>query len=439
MNMTATRRNADGYLNLIEYKRSAPSARNAPEPALQNALNAVAFPKGADIIKAIVERFPNKTHPRLLATNETFGRLRNEVKMPGLKKDWYEELRKVCDEFLSAPVSVFEKLDGVRLLFISRVVFARTTCLSMLWQLSGEDKYAARAVEEMLAAAKFPGWNPAHFLDVAEMTAALAFGYDWLYHYLTPGQRETVETAIINFGLKESDNQLWDKRGFYSKTNNWNNVCNGSISLGAIALADVVPELAGDLLEAAIRTTPKSLAHFAPDGGHPEGCIYWYYGTMFLSYMLAALETAAGTDYGISNIPGLPQTGFFPLYLLGTSLKMFNFSDCSEDLEALRGSQFLWFAKKYNQPVFSWMKTFMPAAKNLPFDILWYDPQNMKTPTEVNLPLSRVFHGMESVAVMRGDWADPNAIYAAIKAGDNQSGHGDLDIGVFVFDALGKR
>jgi hypothetical protein len=33
----------------------------------------------------------------------------------------------------------------------------------------------------MLAAAAFSDWNPSHFLDVAEMTAALAIGYDWLY------------------------------------------------------------------------------------------------------------------------------------------------------------------------------------------------------------------------------------------------------------------
>ena len=28
----------------------------------------------------------------------------------------------------------------------------------------------------------FTDWHPKHFLDVAEMTTALALSYDWLYH-----------------------------------------------------------------------------------------------------------------------------------------------------------------------------------------------------------------------------------------------------------------
>ena len=38
-----------------------------------------------------------------------------------------------------------------------------------------------RLEEEMLAAAGFSDWNPGSFLDVAEMTTALAIGYDWLH------------------------------------------------------------------------------------------------------------------------------------------------------------------------------------------------------------------------------------------------------------------
>ena len=34
----------------------------------------------------------------------------------------------------------------------------------------------------MLEVSSFTDWYPKHFLDVAEMTTALALSYDWLYH-----------------------------------------------------------------------------------------------------------------------------------------------------------------------------------------------------------------------------------------------------------------
>ena len=56
--------------------------------------------------------------------------------------------------------------------------------------MTGDKRYALRAQKEMIAAAAFDDWNPSHFLDVAEMTTALAFGYDWLYDELDPQARE---------------------------------------------------------------------------------------------------------------------------------------------------------------------------------------------------------------------------------------------------------
>ena len=53
-----------------------------------------------------------------------------------------------------------------------------------------------------MAAAAFEDWHPPHFLDTAEMTNAVAIGYDWLYDVLTPEQRATLKTAIIEKGLK---------------------------------------------------------------------------------------------------------------------------------------------------------------------------------------------------------------------------------------------
>lgn len=43
------------------------------------------------------------------------------------------------------------------------------------------------------------------------------------------------------------------------------------------------------------------------------------------------------------------------------------------------------------------------------------------------------------MAIMRSAYLDPDATFAAIKSGYNYTNHGDLDIGTFVFDAMGER
>lgn len=80
-------------------------------------------------------------------------------------------------------------------------MLGRVYSLGLVYQVTGEEKYAARAWSELEAAAAFTDWNPDHFLDTAEMTHAFAIGYDWLYDYLTEEQRQLLRRAILELGL----------------------------------------------------------------------------------------------------------------------------------------------------------------------------------------------------------------------------------------------
>ncbi|WP_260704071.1 hypothetical protein [Edaphobacter flagellatus] len=70
------------------------------------------------------------------------------------------------------------------LLATARAVEDRIFTLAGLYRITGDKRFAERARQEMLASANFPDWYPKHFLDTAEMTAALGVGYDWLYSFL---------------------------------------------------------------------------------------------------------------------------------------------------------------------------------------------------------------------------------------------------------------
>jgi hypothetical protein len=197
---------------------------------------------------------------------------------------------------------VIYKMEGRRLLSVSREAMRRIELCGFAYRLSGDRVFLDRAEKEMLTVAAFADWNPSHFLDTAEMTAGLALGYDWLFAELSPATRATVREAMIEKGLKLGialKDTSWQR-----KVMNWNQVCFGGLTLGALAIADEAPDVSAALLEQARENNHYGLKPYAPDGVYPEGPDYYNYGTGYEVFMLSALETALGTDWNLSAAPG---------------------------------------------------------------------------------------------------------------------------------------
>jgi hypothetical protein len=143
----------------------------------------------------------------------------------------------------------------------------RVLHLGLAWRLTGEKKYLDRARAELVAVAAFTDWNPKHFLDVAEMTAAVGIGYDWFFPALDDATRRTLRDAIVKHGLVTSrTNNSWTKAA-----NNWNQVCNGGMTVGTLAVAETDRALAAEMIARAVNTVPVSMHEYAPDGAYPEG------------------------------------------------------------------------------------------------------------------------------------------------------------------------
>jgi hypothetical protein len=375
-------------------------------------------------------------HPRLLARARDFTALKQQLAASPDRGRWLRRLRKRAERILAAAPSRYEIPDGVRLLSASRRVLDRVYTLALLRWLDGDERYAARAWRELHTAAAFPDWNPGHFLDTAEMTHALAIGYDWLYHRWDEEQRSALRMAIVEKGLKPA---LACYRGTASfgrwvkAPHNWNQVCNGGIGMGALAVAEEQPELAGEILHAALQSLPLAMARFAPDGAWAEGPGYWRYATFYNVVFLAALETALGTDFGLSQSPGFSETGLFPIYLTGPLGRTFNYADGSDG--TIRAPQMFWLARRFQQPAYAVYRRRVAAPQAL--DLLWFDPRG-DAQEAGGAPLDRYFRGVE-VATFRSAWDDPNALFAGFKAGHNKVNHSHLDLGTFVLDALGSR
>jgi hypothetical protein len=334
------------------------------------------------------------------------------------------------------PMLTYRKI-GPRLLHISRECLHRIYALGLAYRWTGDEKYAGKAIENMLTVCGFEDWNPSHFLDTAEMSHAVGIGYDWLYSYMDAGTREKIKAGLIRNGLEpglEAYKNAWWARSEF----NWNQVCNGGLIIGALAIAETDPQYAGQMVPAAVQSLPIALASYGPDGAWGEGPGYWSYATHYTAYGLAALQSALDSDFGLLQIKGLAEAGDFPIYTAGPTGLYLNLADVGEKSSRRTLPCLFWLARAFNKPFYAHdERTLLAKYRAGPQHIVWYMPEpGDKLPAR---DLDRYFRGSVEVAVFRSAWDDPQALWAGIKAGYNQVNHGHLDLGNFELDALGVR
>lgn len=378
-----------------------------------------------------------KEHPRIIALSADFERVKRSIETDAYMKEAYQRLYEETVAILSAPVCRYEIPDGLRLLATSRKVLDRISRLAFVYRISGEKRFAERAWQELEAAARFPDWNPKHFLDVGEMTYAFALGYDWLFDQWDAARRNVIKSALLEKGLNRavlaySGLATSDKSWWVSARHNWNQVCNGGIGVGALAIADEEPALASFLLKNVVDHLPLAMQHFAPDGAWNEGPGYWNYATQYNVAVLAALQSALGRDFGLSQIPGFSKAAYFPVYINGPLDKTFNYADGGD--HAVKAPQIYWLAGRFNEPAVARYQHHFNT--HTPFDLLWYNAGLVQQ--KAALPEDYYFRDAE-VVTLRSGWNDAQAIFAGLKAGDNKANHSHLDLGSFVLDALGQR
>lgn len=375
-------------------------------------------------------------HPRLLANAARFERIRELVQSDPQAKAWFASVVKQADKIMSEAVVAYDIPDGKRLLATSRRLVDRVFTLGLVWQVNRDAKVLERAWQELSAAAAFPDWNPPHFLDTAEMTAGMAIGYDWLYHGWTAEQRQTLRAAIVRHGL-EPGLLCYDGKtahGWWSGAhNNWNQVCNGGMLAGALAVADEEPQLAARIVGHAVESLPLAMRNFGPDGGWFEGPGYWGYAMKYNALAIACLDSALGTDFGLSRIPGFDRAADFYIQMAGATGTSFNYADANSS--AVQHASLFWLATKFNRP--DWADYQSRHGKPNAEALLWYEPATAADAAG-ELPTIAHFRGVE-VAGARTSWHDNQALFIGGKAGRNGVNHANLDLGSFIFEALGKR
>jgi len=393
-------------------------------------------------------------HPRLLLTDEQLTAAVTAAQTDPLRAALHARIIAAAEAQL-ATVPVEHVLDGPRLLEKSRTALGRVLIGAMAWRLTGDTRFADRAKREMLVTAAFVDWNPSHFLDVAEMCTALGLGYDWLYAYLTPTERTTIRTALVEKGLsfaaaayapgKPDDKRLW----FVTVHHNWNQVCNAGLLTAALALADEEPALARTVIAGAVKSLPLAMAAYMPDGAYPEGPGYWGYGTSYNVLALAILESALGTDFDLGHAPAFDRTALYRLHIQSSAGQGFNYADGGAGLGA--APEYTWLAQRYPQPAaLAHSRALLTTALATPkpnreperfftLHAVWFPSSIEHQKSKIEIPLDARFRGPAQLALFRSAWDDPRALFLGFKAGGNAVNHAHLDLGSFVLDADGVR
>lgn len=397
-------------------------------------------------IAAAVARAAQKGHPRLFADADGFARVKARIGSDELVKLAAEHVRTVADALVPTTPSKRIK-EGKRLLGVSRTALYRIATLAMAYRLYGNRTHLDRAVAEMRAVCAFEDWNPSHFLDVGEMSLAVAVGYDWLYGDLDEATRREIAAGLRRCGLDASQMKLWWIRAH----NNWGQVCHAGILAAALALAEENPADAARYVQRAVDCLPISMKALAPNGSYPEGPGYWSYGMHFNVIAIALLESALGSDFGLASKPGFREAGYYPDIVTGPSGLTFNYADGGSG----RGTHpaLWWFAKRFKSPEvlrYRELDNFKAYAARrdkrilgkgghrlFPFVLFWLETPEAGTSSR--LPLVWDGQGPVPITIQRSSWNDDEALFVGLKGGSPSGPHGHMDGGSFVMDTKGVR
>ncbi|MCB9290493.1 MAG: heparinase II/III family protein [Lewinellaceae bacterium] len=382
----------------------------------------------------------NPEKPRLIFTRAAERQLREKLGSDSLVAELYAHIKAYADELLNLPPLTYQK-RGRRLLRVSRDAISRTLALAMAYRIEGNISYRQRLEAELANISTFPDWNPAHFLDAAEMAVAVSLPLDWCGADLSPAVRSLARSALVEKALKPGLG-VTEMNWWWDAVHNWNLVCHGGLAIAALVLFEEEPDLASHTLHRTVTKFPLGFSPYEPDGAYTEGPSYWFYATDYLTLAISAFESALGADFGFTNAPGIKESALFSEIAAGPSGDYYNYFDASTGgYHSLSHLGLLtWFAPRtgFTAPRQAWKKAIADEAeehfKKARFSTLYLlalatQPEGLP---EIGRPTAWLARGDSPVGILSS--RDKNGLYLAAKGGSASDNHANMDAGSFILE-----
>jgi hypothetical protein len=412
-------------------------------------------------------------HPRIILTPARLAAVKGFVATNAQAKSYFAALEQQGDYVLSKAPLPRPPENASDILMAARTVLTRVTVTSLLYRLTDNATYAARAAEELLSIAAWSDWDIVkHALDAGELSLAAAVGLDWLYDYLSsqrPADLAAIVAGIVSkSGLAFRAAYEAGPRGsswWTCDASNWAIVTNGGAGVAALAVLgeEGVPAWYSELLanaSAGVRCSATGLGDgaafgggYAPDGAWWEGPIYAGYSDRYFVPFASAYESATGSGE-FFDIPGVALAARYQTRVLGPApaYEYFNWADSSPGQETL--AMLLAVAGRFNDSAAAFtlrdrLDAVAPTIR--PGDIDSGGQQCMEfahaliyftdigaaadrdaVPLDIAIPEKRL-------ALLRSSWSDADASFVGLKGCNCSWNHGDLDAGSFVFSWGGQR
>ncbi|KAI0785065.1 chondroitin AC/alginate lyase [Abortiporus biennis] len=393
--------------------------------------------------------------PRLIAPAYKWQALPQLIQSDPYLKQWNATIFGNATSYYPLPPVVYHMDGDSGILDNAREVKMRVKAFAYVYRMTNDTKWVDRTWQELQNAVSTnfgpnddTKWNPSHFLDTAEFTAAFALAYDWLYPAWTDDQKSTIRANMIQYGLNQGlasyTNSDGQGHGWWASNiqGNWNCVCNSGLTMGALAiLGDDTSGIAETILGHSVpNALPNCAQAVTSDGTWTETANYWYFGTTGHAEMSSSLMTATGDHYGLlTNNSNFQLTGYYHMYVSGFG-SLFSYGDHGPNKFSTTANSMLLYGDFYQHPEFVLFQRDQHDAPE-PNSMFWYNPTVSGAFWDGMLLDHNFDDPLTQWAAMRSSWTDESGLYVGIKAGalQHHQTHNDLDLGDFVLDALGTR
>jgi hypothetical protein len=397
---------------------------------------------------------PLTVHPRLFYNAASLARLR-EILMTEAATD--AALKRRGEELLAAPLipqSVAMQGEGQHANYgqPGNQMSDMGITLGLLYQLTGDTRYADKLREALLYYANYVRWTGQSFerrdppwsseLDTAKFSFGYATGYDALYSFLSEADRKIITEAMVRLSVMPvlDDWVLPGRRihSFDSMGHNWWGVCVAGAGLCALALLGDDARAQGwiDAMDAGFEqwfnyrgnVLQNRVATFERSGPSYEGVNYTKYGlTEYLHYRLAWQNTFPGR--AAANLEPLKHVARFFLYTIyptsNGSLAV-NFNDSSLDVDATE-TMLLLIVCGFNSPeARRYLELVHTRSQGTLISLLRQSPMPAVL---LDAPESVIYPEM-GWAIMRSSW-EKDATLLAMKSGYTWN-HAHADAGSFI-------
>jgi len=349
---------------------------------------------------------------------------------------------------------------------------------ALAYKITGKKNYLDAAKKYMDAAVSYDVWGykynkPDVDLAAGHLLYGLGWGYDLLYHDLTPDEREKYKTKLIRQAKLLFDFYKPKTGKTYAYSQNHTFIPMAGLAVTAYALAGETPE-AKEWAALARAIFEGVLATYSEDGFYYEGVEYWIFSTPWLMHYMDAQLHATGEDL-YDRVPGF---NLMHKYISHATLPgaefHFDYGDTytgnltrsrmAEDYhrERINGH----FQSSYNvlynvaskfknkeaQGVANWLKEKGQVSAEEMWSFIWYDPSIKSIPIEEQ----EAWHHFpdHDVVFWRSSWNDDataisficgpsegHATFEKMKTFPDwrlSSGHAHPDAGSFIIWSNGK-